>query len=183
MEKEPLGLRVLDLLGVFYLEGDRLMVADEFEGAKDVYESLEKLKGRRVRLLAHHSPPEPPDNARWGGGSCMMESSGHCHFGHHEEPGNIFQFDATGDLGPDDEGWGVVSNSGTQIHLYDGLLVGHRSRIVVLAFPELQNMKAKVESLDPENLKDANLEDLQEHFKEVRDYLLEIQKLKNDIDV
>lgn len=183
MEKEPLGLRVLDLLGVFYLEEDRLMVADEFEGAKDVYQSLEKLEGRRVRLLAHHSPPEPPDDARWGGGSCMMESSGHCHFGHHEDPGNIFQFDATGDLALDEDVWGVIAKSGNHVQLFDGFLVGHRARILALAFPEIQNMKAKIESLDPENLKDANLEDLQEHFKEVRDHLLELQKLKNDIDV
>jgi hypothetical protein len=60
-------------------------------------------------------------------------------------------------------------------------LVGHRSQIVVVSMPDFEQMAEKVRSLDPDNLKNARLEDLQARATEIRDYLTEINKLKDNL--
>jgi hypothetical protein len=180
---EPRGLRVLDLLGVFYLDSDQLKVADEFEGTKNLQQAFSSLEGRKVRLLAYHAPPDPPAKDRWGAGSCLLEPSGRCPFGHHEDPNNLFQFDSTGVLFVSDCRVGVVQDTGAKVEVPEQFLIGHRARVLVMAFPDLDGVKAKVESLNPDNLESQDLDSLQENLKQVRNYLLDIQALKNNIDV
>lgn len=45
MAEQFTGLEVRDFLGVFYREDRRLMVADEFEGARDVGDEMSRYAG------------------------------------------------------------------------------------------------------------------------------------------
>jgi hypothetical protein len=172
-------MEVCNLLGVFYEEGGRLMVADEHEGAQEVATALAPVSGVLVHVLAHHRPPEPPLKDRWGGGSCHLEGSGHCHCGHHERSQWIYTFNHTGVFGP--ESWTVTDTKGAEHAIRMDWLVGHRSQIVVVSMPDFEQMAEKVRSLDPDNLKNARLEDLQARATEIRDYLTEINKLKDNL--
>lgn len=181
MADEFKGLQVIDLIGVFYKEGGRLMVADEFDGTRDVLEALEPVVGEELRLLAHHRPTDPPDKERWGGGCCFLENTGECHFGHDEEPGDLFTLNLVGVLRV--EGLKIfidTKEDGTKECAVD-TLTGHRSQIVVTSIPDLEEIDEKVKSFDPSNIENPTIENLTERLNELRDYLFDLDKLKNDL--
>lgn len=180
---EPLkGLKITDVLGVFYREGGRLMAADELDGPRDVDEMLGRFEGREVRVLAHHRPHEPHDNERWGGGCCVLENTGRCHFGHHDNPKSIYTFNGVGVLRADGARWLLDPKEGDALDCRVTFLEGHRSQLVVTSIPNLEQIEEKVRSFDPANFENATLEDLTDTLGEMRDYIAEISKLKNDID-
>lgn len=176
------GLEILNLIGVFYRAGDDLMVADEFDGALNVSERLAPFVGHEIRLLAHHRPIEPLNKSRWGGGCCFLENTGECHFGHQDNPQNLYTFNAVG----------VLRVEGTKVFLDPegeepkscsvDMLTGHRSQIVVTSIPNLEEIEEKVKSFDPSNIKEPTIENLTQRFTEIREFLLDLDKLKNDLD-
>lgn len=176
------GLKVTDILGVFYREGGRLMVVDEFDGIRDVDEVFGRFVDHEVRIIAHHRPHEPHDEARWGGGSCMLENTGHCHFGHHDKPGDLYTFNGVGTLRADGDRWFLSPEKGDEIEFRTPFLEGHRSQIVVTSIPNLEQIEEKMKSFDPSNLKDASLESLTDSLGEMRDYLAQMHNLKNNTD-
>lgn len=176
------GLTVIDLLGVFYREDGHLMVADEFEGATDVEKKLESLMGQEVRLIAHHRPPEPHDTNRWGGGSCLLENTGTCHWGHHDQPKSLFTFNSGGVLSVEGEKW-FIEKEGEKTEMLTEFLIAHRSQIVVTSIPDLDQIDEKIRSFDPSKLENANIDDLSEQLKQMRDYLEELNRLQKNVDV
>jgi len=175
-------MEVCNLLGVFYEADGCLRVADEHDGALDVETVLAPVKGVMVHVLAHHRPPEPPLKDKWGVGCCYLEGQGHCHAGHHERPQWIYTFNAVGVLQTDDDGWIVESKDGASHAIRTDWLVGHRSQIVVVSMPDLEKMADKVREFDPSNLgADPRITDLQDRASEIRDYLEEINKLKDNL--
>lgn len=181
------GLKVVDVLGVFYREDGRLMVADEYEGTRDVDAVLERFVGREVRVLAHHRPHEPHNPARWGGGCCMLESSGECLFGHQDRPDNIYTFGARGWLRADGDRWHLDErdDEGATVESRDLRVIfleGHRSQIVLTAFPDVERIEETVRSFDPSNIENATLEDLTERLGSLREFMDQINRMKNDID-
>jgi hypothetical protein len=177
------GLKVKDFLGVFYREDRRLMLADEFEGLRDVEEEISTYVGQKVRLLAHHRPLEPVDDSRWGGGCCMLENSGHCHFGHHRDPRSAFQFNSVGVLRVDGERWYLDPDSGDAVECPVDFLLGHRSQIVVTTIPDTEALDEKIRELDPSSAEGKTIEELSDQLTKTRDLLAEINRLKNDLDV
>lgn len=173
-------LKVLDLLGVFYEENGRIMVADEYDGTRDVIEDLSPYFGQTFRLLAHHRPTEPVDNTRWGGGCCLYESSGFCPFGHHANPQHLYTFQAVGVLECGGDTIRVVGEETKTPEL--AYLVGHRSQIVMINRPDMGDIDEKVKSFDPSGLENASVDELIERASALRDFITEIQSLAKDID-
>lgn len=183
MAETTTGLRVVDLLGVFYRGEDRgLRVADEFEGARDVDAVLGSFSGVRVRLLAHHRPTEPPDPARWGGGCCLLENTGRCHFGHHEDPRRLFSFNGGGVLRTADGEW-LLEDDATATTVWLDALLGHRSQIVVMSSPDMGRIEEDVAGLDPGDMQDTTIDDLLARLRRTRDLIEHINDLKSKIDV
>ena len=180
---EPLkGLEVVNLIGVFYWEGDRLMVADEFDGSRDVGHDLEALVGHEIRLLAHHRPVEPINKSRWGGGCCFLENTGECHFGHETNPGNLYTFNGVGVLRIEGPRFFLDAEGYEPKECTLRFLTGHRSQIVVTSIPDMDGISEKVRGFDPSNIKEPTLDNLTERLTEMRDFILELDKLKNDLD-
>lgn len=180
---DPLkGLEVRDLIGVFYYEDDCLMVADEFDGTVAVAEALDKFIDQEVRLLAHHRPIEPPVKDRWGGGCCLLENVGECHFGHRENPGLLYTFNAAGIL-RHEAGVFRIDQADEMTELLNAkALTGHRSQIVVTSIPDLDEVEEKVRSFDPSNIENPTIENLTERLGEIREFLVELDELKKNID-
>jgi hypothetical protein len=174
-------MEVVNLQGVFYEDGGRLMVADEYEGVQDVVLAMGAFGDQMpVHVLAHHYPPIPPDSERWGGGSCHLENTGNCHVGHREHPRWIYSFNASGVF--QGGNWIVVSPDGATHSLLWRNLIGHRSQIIVVSIPDFDQIARELADLNPDNMTDikkSRLEDLQERATEIRDYLEEINRLKN----
>lgn len=157
------------------------MVADEFEGTRDVGTLLTKFVGQRVQLMAHHRPTEPHDPTRWGGGCCLFERAGHCPFGHHDAPQQLFAVQLSGVLRRDQGAWSVERDVDTfELHL--DFLVGHRGQILVLRPANLAEIDDKVASLQG-SLENLSVEQLASKLNETRDLLTEINRLKDEIDV
>jgi len=175
------GLKVVDALGAFYRDGDRLMVADELEGTRDVDKILSAFEGHEVRLLAHHRPPDVPLRDRWGAGCCLLENTGRCHYGHHDDPGLLFAFDSVGVLRREKDDWIVERSDGERLRVYVNFLVGHRSQVVVTSIPDLESIDEKIKSFDPSNLDPTNLEDLTGRLHEIREFLQQVESLKRDL--
>lgn len=157
------------------------MVADEFEGTRDVESVLTKFVGQRVRLMAHHRPNEPHDSRRWGGGSCLFERAGHCPFGHHDSPHNLFAVQASGVLRREHDGW-IVEHDGQSLELHLGLLVGHRGQILVLRPANIVGIDDRVASVQGDDLESMSIDQLSSKLHETRDLLAEINRLKDEID-
>jgi len=174
------GLQIVDMIGVFYEDGNALMVADEFDGAVDVLEALKPVEGKEVRLLAHHRPVEPIDKTRWGGGCCQLENTGHCHFGHHENPQSLYTFNAVGTLRVEDLKVFIDTKKGASECLMN-FLVAHRSQIVVTSIPNLEDIAEKVKSFDPSNIEKPTLENLTERLSDLRDFLGQMQDMKDKL--
>jgi hypothetical protein len=173
------GLKLLDFLGVFYRDPEGgLMVADEFDGTRDVGAEAAGFVGQEVRLLAHHRPIEPHNPSRWGGGCCMHETVGRCPFGHHEDAAQLYTFNQAGLLSIKDGRWVV---GGDLTECFVDFLVGHRSQIVLTSIPDLEAIEEKVKSFDPSSLEGATLSELTTKLAEMRDFITEINRLKNDV--
>ena len=183
MPSASTALRVADLLGVFYQEGPKLLVADEFEGARDVGTVLAQFENQEVRVLVHHRPREPHDPTRWGGGCCFHEPSGTCPFGHHDRPDSLYTFNAVGILKRDGTDWYLEKDEGTKAEIYTSFLIGHRSQIVVTSIPDVSEIDEKIRSFDPSSLEGANLDELTAKLKEMREYIQHLDKLQKNIDV
>jgi hypothetical protein len=182
MDKVESQMEVVNLLGVFYEHEGKLMVADEQSGALDVASVVTPvITDESVHVLAHHRPPEPPMKDRWGGGSCHLEGSGTCPAGHHERHQWIYSFNVMGRLQTDDEGFVVIAEDGVPHPIRTDFLVGHRAQLVVVSIPNFDQMAEKMRSMNPNNLRDAKLDDLQARATEIRDYLSEINKLKDNL--
>lgn len=125
---------------------------------------------------------EPVDENRWGGGCCVLENSGHCHFGHHEDPRKAFVFNVSGVLRVEDGRW-YLDREDDQVECLVEFLVGHRSQIIVTTVPDLEALEEKVRSLDPSRSEAKTIDELTDQLTEMRDTLTEINRLKNDIDV
>lgn len=175
------GLKVVDALGAFYRDAGRLMVADEFEGTRDVDEILRRFEGHEVRLLAHHRPPDFPLRDRWGAGCCLLENTGRCHYGHHDDPRLLFTFNAAGVLRREGDDWVVEKSDGERLRAHVNFLVGHRSQIVVTSMPDLEGIDEKIRSFDPSNLDPSNLDELTGRLQELRDFLQQVNELKKDL--
>lgn len=173
------GLQVVDLIGVFYEEDGRLMVADEFDGAQDVLKVFEPLEGQQLRLLAHHRPIEPMDKERWGGGCCFFEKYGQCPFGHHEKPLDLYSFNAVGNLRVEGMRMLIDTPEEDTSEVLVNLLTGHRSQIVVTSIPNLEDLAEKVKSFDPSNIKNPTFEDLTDRLSELRNFLSTMNDLKD----
>lgn len=176
------GLEVRDLIGVFYYEDDRLMVADEFDGTVDVAEALAKFIDEEVRILAHHRPVEPPVKDRWGGGCCLLESLGDCHFGHHDDPAQLYTFNAAGTLRHEHGAFRVDGNDERTEIINTKALTGHRSQIVVTSIPDLDEIEEKVRSFDPSNIETPTIENLTQRLGQIREFLVELDNLKSNLD-
>lgn len=177
------GLKVLDLIGVFYRQDGHLMVADEFEGAQKVATRLESLVGHEVRLLAHHRPTEPPDRTRWGGGCCHLENTGECPWGHHDNPDTLFMYNGHGVLRIEGDQWFLEKEDGSKQEIRTHFLEAHRSQIVVTSIPNLEQINEKVRSFDPSKLENANIDELTDQLGQIRDMLEQIHSLQKNIDV
>lgn len=175
------GLQIIDLIGVFYEENGRIMVADEFDGARDILEVLEAIDADDLRLLAHHRPLEPMDKERWGGGCCFLEKTGQCPFGHHEKPLDLYTFNAVGNLRVEGMRVFIDTQEGGAEECLTRLLMGHRSQIVVTSIPNTDELDEKVKSFDPSNIENPTLENLTDRLSELRDFMSKIDELKNDL--
>lgn len=156
------------------------MVADEFDGTREVRQALSSFEGHRLRVLAHHRPPEPIQQDRWGGGSCMFEGQGECPFGHHANPNHLFTFNKVGELrhrfldGRD--AWVVGADD-----LEVDLLVGHRSQITIINLPDFEEIDRKVQSFNPDTLEGSSVDEMIEHVSSLRDYLSQLQDMAKDL--
>jgi hypothetical protein len=182
MTEQLQGLKVVDALGVFYRDDTRLMVADEFEGTRDMDVVLSEFEGQHIRLLVHHRPLNPPDHSRWGGGCCFLQSTGHCPFGHHEDAGRVFSFNCAGTLTRTDRGWELDGVAGP-LEVPLDFLIAHRGQVIILRSSDTTDLQEKVDSLDPSNLKNPSIEDLYSRLNEIKDTLVDINRLKDGIDV
>jgi hypothetical protein len=175
------GLQITDMIGVFYEENGRIMVADEFDGARDVLEVIGAIEAEDLRLLAHHRPVEPLNKERWGGGCCFLENTEHCHFGHHEKPLDLYTFNAVGTLRVEGMKMFVDTREGKSEECFLHFLTGHRSQIVVTSIPNLDELDEKVKSFDPSNIENPTLENLTDRLSELRDFMSKMNDLKNDL--
>ena len=155
------GFHAILLEGVFYLgdmpypdvhgeirEGYNDLLCPSKSGPKSVYDELLPLVGQKVRVAAHHLPQLPIDANRWGGGSCMLQRTGYCPFGHHENPGRLFNISTEGILVYDldhanaEGGWWVEQFDGTRVALpLAHALVGHQSRVAAATATAIDEMR------------------------------------------
>lgn len=182
MSEQSKGLQVKDFLGVFYREDRRLMVADEFEGTRDVGAELRQYLGKEIRLIAHHRPFEPVNVNEWGGGCCMFENVGYCPFGHHEDSRRAFSFNVCGVLREQDDQW-FLEQETEQVECFMEFLVGHRSQIIITTVPDLASLEERIAAVTSDSPEGKTIEEIQQQITKTRDLLLEINRLKNDINV
>lgn len=165
------------LSGVFYENGADLMIADDELGAVSIETILGPVLGKRVALIAHHCPPDPPFKDRWGGGSCLLEPSGHCPCGHHERPDWLYSQTTAGVLQRGGDGWTVTKPDGEVVSLRLEWLVGHTSQLVVTALPNLDELKAELEK----EMKNPTVEGIQARLTEMRDLLSMVNSEKDNL--
>jgi len=135
------GFRALLVEGVFYKTDSRLLCASD-RGVVDVNAMLSPLQGQRVRLAAHHLPPNPPDPTKWGGGCCLWEQTGRCPAGHHARPTWLFNLSHEGILVQDGATWVVESFDGTRTPFrLEEMLVGHQARVAAATVLDLEKMR------------------------------------------
>lgn len=158
------------------------MVVDEFEGVRNMDVLLSQFEGKSLRLIAHHRPPEPPQRERWGAGSCMLENTGHCPFGHHKDPLRVFSFNCSGTLQKKEGQW-VLQNGEETLPLTLDFLLGHRSQVIVLKFFETKELDSQMDRLNPDNLDNPSLEELSTRLQDLRNLLTSVNTLKDKIDV
>jgi hypothetical protein len=166
------------LEGVFYEDDNgNLTVADEARGAVVVADALKSLVGRKLVLLAHHRPLDPPDRDRWGGGACLYEPAGECPVGHHDRPGWLYTFHHVGTLSCAGSKWAVTTDQGERHEPWLAALVGHRSQIVLSALPDVEDLKAKLNLDEQPN----TIEELQARITAMRDLFVEVSEGMKDL--
>lgn len=175
------GFKVKDFLGVFYREGSHLLVSDEFEGVRNVDHELASYGQQEVSVFAHHRPVEPVSNVRWGGGCCMLEASGFCFFGHHDDPRRAFSFKGVGTLVQRDQDWFLEQEPGEYIDCGLRFLIGHRSQIIVTTIPNMDALDKQVKEITSESLEGQSIQELKEKIERTKSLLVEINKLKDNL--
>lgn len=167
------------LSGVFYQESPDadLMVADDDLGTVPVRALLAPILGKRTAVVLHHCPPEPPQEDRWGGGSCLLEPSGKCHCGHHERPDWLYSQSAGGTLQHEDGEWSIRKPAGEVVVLHFDWLVGHHSQVVVTALPNVDDLKIEIEK----EMENPTVEGLQDRLTQMRDLLSMVNQEKDNL--
>lgn len=165
------------LSGVFYMDDADLMVADEENGAVRISDALSEVKGKLVSFVAHHCPPDPPDESRWGGGSCLLERTGYCPAGHHERPRWLYEHSATGRLEESESGWWLTKPGGERVQVVLSLLVGHHGQVVVTALPDIESLQGEVQ----EEMKNPTIEGIQDKIEKMRNLLRMVNQEKDDL--
>jgi hypothetical protein len=84
--------------------------------------------GRRVYGLIAHLPSKSEKGA-WGFGSCKLQGTGSCPFGHHHAPMRLLLWRAADEVFEIEEGWYNTRNSGTFPR--KEWLIGHRCKILM----------------------------------------------------
>jgi len=188
------GFHPVLLEGVFYFSEDPypdsngelhdgfmdLMVAPPHGAPQSVYKALEPLIGQRVQLAMHHVPPMPIDATRWGGGSCLLEPTGYCPFGHHNDPNRMFNLAMDGVLVYDmdhkkgEGGWWLQTFDGKKTMLpLTHVLLGHRGRIAAASITAVEEMRDALEATG--NL--AAVEDLGQKANDLQDLLSRLKQV------
>ncbi len=160
-----MDLTLVSFEGVVYRKDDGYHVDDTLQGDTSLTAALRPLiPFTIVEFLGQHFPEAPLLMDRWGGGSCMWESTGKCPCGHHERPGYLFQFRESGKLELKDSGW-FLGGKNIPLDLFEG----HRSRIVVV--PKLTQDDMLNFSGDVSDLKGIleKITSLQDVFQSVKD--------------
>lgn len=129
------------LEGVFYVESGNLFVPGN---EKPVSEMLEPFLGHAVLIVLHHQPPSVFDVEHWGAGCCMWESTGHCPYGHHDEPQKLFSANYEGQLKKVGHEWFVGQ---TKLDLTP--LEGHISRLVITFLEPPEALTTSLSDLEP----------------------------------
>lgn len=145
--------------GLFYLEGEALLVQEADGTTEDVEALLAEVRGRSVDVSVHHFPPKPPLLHEPGFGCCLW--SGHCPAGHQEDPAWLFSMSAQGVLELSPAGTCLIG--GREIPLRTKM-VGHQGRLVLFASGEVSS------SATPDDLL-GEAEDLLNLVQDLRDSL------------
>lgn len=136
-----IGKLVEVLEGVFYVAAGNMFVPGREE---PLHEILDPFVDEGVLVVVHHHPPNGLDLERWGAGSCMWEPTGHCPYGHHDEPHKLFAVEMRGTLRREGSDWFV----GTE-RLDLTPLEGHLSRMVVTLLEPPVTLTASLDEIDP----------------------------------
>ena len=155
---------------------DLLVQEDPGKPSRSVYDILLPLVGQKVQFAAHHLPSLPIDPTRWGAGSCMWQSAGHCPYGHHERPGDLFNVSVQGVLVYDLDhekssgDWWVEQFDGKRVPLPLALvLAGHQARIAAATVMSVEEMRSALEkagggSIDALGASVSNMQELLERL-------------------
>lgn len=146
------GFRAILLEGVFYQRDGVLYCASD-KGEQPVWANIEPMLGTRIRIAAHHLPPNPPDPNRWGGGCCLWESVGYCPAGHHTAPMSLHNFSEEGVLRQEGAVWSLLDFRGHE-HALDMVrwLNGHHARIAAATLLDVEQMRESLDSLSVDSL-------------------------------
>lgn len=125
-----------------------LLVQQEGGAPESVYETLRPFVGQRVQIAVHHLPDMPPNPTLWGGGSCLWQNAGHCPFGHHQNPFQLFNVSGQGFLEYDldhtkgEGGWWLTKlDGGREMLPLQHVLAGHRGRIACATAMTVEEMR------------------------------------------
>jgi len=130
------------LEGIFYVEAGNMFVPGNDEPLQDI---LAPFIDEGVLVVVHHHPPNNQlDLEHWGAGSCMWEPTGHCPYGHHDEPHKLFAVEMRGTLRREGTDWFV----GTE-KLDLTPLEGHLSRLVVTLLEPPASLTDSLDDIDP----------------------------------
>jgi hypothetical protein len=177
-------LRVLNLTGIFYLQDSNTpYVVDEATGATPV--DMSYYVGKKVQVVAHHFPPEPPSRELWGGGCCYYQTSyegATCPFGHHANPNSLYELSVSGILRHEGDDYVVETEDGIKHEIRLDYLIGHRSRLLIINQPDFQKMQEEVNSFNPDNFQDASLDVLLDKLQGLKEYISDLQGLAKDSD-
>lgn len=168
---------LLVLQGPFYESQGALFVADDEQGTVNVDDQLSRLLGRKVSVVAHHEPYNPPIEDRWGGGSCLFQAAGSCPVGHHYRPKWIYNFTGSGTLDRVQNQWVLCKDGSEPLPLSLTSLVGHRSQVVFTSLPDVDLLQKEIE----EDLKTASVEALQNRIAQMRNLLVSLNAEKDDL--
>lgn len=159
---------------------DLLVQESPSKMARSAYDVLLPLVGQKVQFAAHHVPSLPIDPTRWGAGSCLWQASGSCPFGHHQNPGSLFNVSEQGVLAYDldhekgEGGWWIEKFDGGRVMLpLAHALSGHQARIAAATVLSVEEMRAALEeaggvgSIDALGAKLSDVKDLLERLSKV----------------
>jgi len=170
--------------GLFYIQDGILLVKRDADPDPIIVDNaLEPIKDLRVQFTAHHWPPTPVDQKRWGGGCCMWEKSGKCPAGHHENPAYLLHFASSGVLKKIDESW-WLEEGGVLESIPLEKLDGHLGRIVAVTLIDAESFGKDLDfsgidlnkTADPET-QAIQLETIERQTKQLHGMMTEFQEL------